>query len=298
MTTRVGASRPSQVLGGRRLALVLATLLLLIVLLPPLGVLARRYEVVEAAQFAVLAVVIPALLVLGAPWLGLGGGSATEISESLEMHRSWSNSMRSSAQKRLRHRSPFRSAGYLALYGGVTIAWRVPPAVDALAKMPWLSLLEAVTLVVCGVLLWLELVPSVPFVPRSAYPMRIAVAALAMWITWALGYVLGLSHVAWFPDYHHTAGSGLSLSADQQLAAGVLWVVPAVAFLPLIFVSLMTWLKDSEDPDDEMRQLLRAERRRSWWNPPATPHGPQRGDGGRGGSGAGPPEPRADGGDG
>src|SRR5262249_20698159 len=45
------------------------------VLVPPAGTEARRYVFAQALQFAVLAVVVPPLVVLGAPWRFGGGGS-------------------------------------------------------------------------------------------------------------------------------------------------------------------------------------------------------------------------------
>ena len=52
--------------------LVVAVLLLVAWVVPPLSPLARRYEFVEALQFAFFAIVIPALVVIGSPWSLLG----------------------------------------------------------------------------------------------------------------------------------------------------------------------------------------------------------------------------------
>lgn len=255
MNGGAGESRSSgrRTPGVRSGLLALAILLAVAVLAPPVGTLARRYAVAEALQFAVLAVLVPALVVLGAPWrMGRAGGAV------------WALRL---ADARRRHRSPARSVVLLAIYLAAVIGWRTPPAVDALVRSAPLALLEAATLVGLGVLFWLEVVVSPPMVPRSGFPVRIAVTVIAMWTTWTIGYLLGMSHTAWFTAFVHTRSSGLSLSADQQLAAGVLWVVPAMAYLPAVLVNLMSWLKDSEDADEELRQLVRAERKRSWWGP-------------------------------
>ena len=47
---------------------VAAAVLVLLSLVPPAGAYARRYVFAESLQFAVFATVVPALLVLGAPW--------------------------------------------------------------------------------------------------------------------------------------------------------------------------------------------------------------------------------------
>lgn len=275
--------------------LALSVAVLLVGLVPPVGTLARRYVAVEALQFGLFAVAGPALVVLGAPWRRGSPGPVIGPARRKSDRRSAPGPIGRLALGRLHHRGPLRAVGYLAVYCAVVIAWRVPPAVDALARLPGLSLLEAATLVPAGALLWLELVSSPPLAPRSAHPARVALAAVAMWTTWIIGYVLGLSHVAWFPAYHHGPGAALSRAADQQLAAGILFCIPAMAFIPMIFASLMTWLKNSEDPDDELRKLLRSERRMSWGDPRGPGHVAD-GSGQDGAPGAGPPETGAPGG--
>ena len=133
-------------------------------------------------------------------------------------------------------------------------------AVDALARHRWLVLVEAATLVAVGVGLWLELVESPPLVPRLPRPGRVALAAVSMWTVWILAYLVGLSHASWYPAYPHHAGTGFSLSADQQLTTGMMWFVSACAFIPVVYWNLIRWLQSEEDPDDELHHLMRQER--------------------------------------
>ena len=151
---------------------------------------------------------------------------------------------------------------YLGLFLAVVIAWRVPGSVDAIATHPALALLEAVTLVPVGVGFWLELIGSPPLEPRASRPQRMALAAVAMWVVWLLAYLIGFSRGAWFPAYHHVAGRGLSLSGDQQVTAAVLWFVSLCCFVPVIFANLVRWLRSEENPDEELRHILREKRRR------------------------------------
>ena len=140
---------------------------------------------------------------------------------------------------------------------GTVIAWRLPAAVNALATLPGLAAAEMVTLVAAGCALWLELVESPPLLPRLPRPLRAAFATLAMWTIWILAYILGFSHVAWFPAYVHPGG--LSPVADQEIATGIMWAVPALCFVPAVYVTALTWLRDSEDPDEALRAIVRAE---------------------------------------
>jgi len=260
VSLRVGGRRPHSTEERARVSLFAAALVLLVVtLLPPVGGLARRYAFVGAVQFGVFVTVVPALVVVSAPWhvAGRAGGAGRALVARL-------------ATRRLRHRSVVSSVGWLAFYLAVAVGWRVPASVDALVRLPWLSVVEALTLVVAGLLLWLELVAPDPFVSRCPIPGRMALAAVAMWVTWIVAYLLGMSRSDWFPAYHHAAGGGLSLIADQQLTAGMLWLFAAAGFIPLLFVSLVVWLHSGDDPDEEMRRLVRVERRRRW----AEPHPP------------------------
>ncbi len=229
--------------GNTARALVVgACLCTLAALVPPVATEAARSAWAEALQFSLLAFPAPALLALGAPW------------------------RRSASLTRLAaRRHPGRSLHGIpavALFAAVVIIWRIPAAVDAIASSQPVALAEAASFLVAGVVLWLQLVPSPPIVPSLSRPERMVVAAVAMWVTWIVAYLLGFSHVSWFRAYHHVAGHGLSLTADQSLATGILWLGAAVGMAPVVFYNLITWLKHDEDPDEEMSRLLRTEERR------------------------------------
>jgi cytochrome c oxidase assembly factor CtaG len=229
--------------------------------------LARRYVVAESAQFAVFAMAAPALIVLGAPWrllrlsraAGPGPGQpGTALADRLAAAR--------------RERASFlRALGFLVVFIGAGVAWRLPPVVDALARHPALIAVEQVTLLAAGTGLWLELVSSPPLAPRLPHPQRAAIAALAMWSTWAVAYVLGLSNHGVFHGYD-PAGGALSAVADQQITVVLVWAVSAFCFMPAVFVALLTWLSGNGDPDAELQRLARDERQRPvvrGWGRPA-----------------------------
>ncbi len=246
-----------------RVLLVLAVVLLVGALVPPLSTVARRVEVLEALQFALLAIGVPALVALGAPWrlLGVAAGSAGVADrEGVAVLERPGVADRAAAARR-RHPELARSVAYLVVDVALVVAWRIPPSVDALARHGWLALLEALTLVTAGVGLWLELVESPPFSPRLARPKRIALAAVAMWTIWVTAYLVGLSHASVYPSYNHVVGRDLSVSADQALTTGVLWLTSLCAFIPVIFSNLVLWLRSDEDPDDALYRLLRDRRR-------------------------------------
>lgn len=235
---------------GRRWLALGALLLLAAALAPPLYSLARRYEVAEALRFSLLAIAVPALATMGAPWSWSGPGGA---------RRPWRRLARLAASRR-HHPEVTRAGAFLVADVALMVAWRTSGAVDALRTHPWLVALEAVTLVLAGVGLWLELVLSPPLEPRLTRPLRAVLAAFAMWSVWVVAYLVGLSGGVFYRSYPSHPG-GLSAIADQQLATAVLWAAAAVAFLPVVFWNLMLWLRTDDDPDVELRRLVRDEHR-------------------------------------
>jgi cytochrome c oxidase assembly factor CtaG len=219
-------------------------------------------------------VVVPVLFVCGAPWRLAhlaapepadedgDGPPVVDLSALPVIDRM--------AFRRRRHAGAWRSVGMASLYLAGVVVWRIPTTVDALARHPWLAVVEAVTLGIVGAGLWLELVESPPLTPRLSRPHRVALAAVSMWAIWIMAYFVGLSHASWYHAYTHHAGAGISLSADQQLTTGLMWFVSACAFVPVVYWNLIRWLQSEEDPDEELANLVRLERFRG----PAVEQGP------------------------
>jgi len=217
----------------------------LAVLLPPVGPAVRQYVFMQALQFAVLATAVPALVVLGAPCSRPRGRFAGRLAGRLATARS--------------HRAGVTRA-WATLIGFivVAVAWRLPTSVNALVRYPALTIVEAASLIVAGCALWLELVESPPFLPAIARPLRAAFAALPMWVIWASAYIMAFSHTVWFIAFAHRTGQVLGIAADQQIAAGLLWGITGLCFVPVVYVSLITWLRDTSDPDHELRRVPQA----------------------------------------
>ena len=266
MTSRTADVRSSGPVAAVRGTLaVLAVLLLILCLVPPLASYARRFEFVEALQFCLLAIVVPALVACGACWHRLGLAATTPLAISDDGDLVAPDGLRSvdrMALGRKRHPDPWRAVVAAGVFLAAVVLWRIPLTVDALARHPWLAVVEAATLVPTGIALWLELVESPPLSPRLTRPHRVAVAAVVMWVIWVLAYLVGLSHGAWYHGFDHTMATGISVSADQQLTTGVVWKVSGAAFVPVVFWNLIFWLQSEEDPDGEMYRLMRQERTR------------------------------------
>jgi hypothetical protein len=225
---------------GRRRGLLLAAgLLCVLTFVPPLSSWAGRYEFGEILRYGVWAIALPPLVALGTRWPNAASLAGT----------------------RLRHPELGRAAGFLLLDWLVMVWWFTPLAVRTTASESWLVPVEALSLIVAGVGLWLELVESPPLVPRVDGLRRAALGALTMWFIWTEAYLVGMSQSGWYRNFGHVAGHGLSRAADQQVGAVVLWFIATVVFAPVVFVSALRWLQGGEEPDAELRKLVRADRR-------------------------------------
>ncbi len=261
MTDGAAGGRPlGDAAPWRPWCLLVALLAALFALVPPLFTVARHADYAAALQLALLAIVVPGLVAAGAPWqrLGLAVGSSTGG------RARWADRL---ADGRRRHRELPRSLAFIGCDLLAVVVWHSPRAVQAVGRSGWPVLLEALTLLVFGVGLWLELVHSPPLAPRSGHFRRAVLAAVVMWVFWILAYILGMSQHDFYSNFSHAAG-GLSQAADQQIAAALSWFVAAVAFIPVVFWNAVMWLKTEDDPDTELMALLRAERRRG--TPPLT----------------------------
>jgi cytochrome c oxidase assembly factor CtaG len=239
----------------RSWCLIAGVIVALVALVPPLATVARRADYGQALQFSLLAVALPALVTLGAPWrlLRLSSATAPALSSSRFVDRL--------AERRQRHRDLARALAFILPDLLVIVLWHAPVAVAAVARDSWLVLAEAGTLVFFGVALWLELIPSPPLMPRSGHLRRAVLGAIVMWLLWILAYVTGLSNHGFYPNFSHVPG-GLGAAADQQIASALLWFVAALSFVPVIFWNAVMWLKTEDDPDTELFALMRGERRR------------------------------------
>jgi cytochrome c oxidase assembly factor CtaG len=220
--------------------------LILAVLLPPAGGYARRYAFVQAVQFVIFAAAGPALLVLG--WRGLPGRRGLPA-----WHRPRGTAGRPRAAARpADHAAALRLLAFLA----AVICWRLPVVLDTLSRDPVLTVAEMASLAAAGCGIWSELAGAAGSRPPLPRPLRAAMAAVAMWAIWVIAYITGMSGaVSVTPARGHAVAGAVSAAADRQLAVGVMWAVPAVCFVPVVYAMLLTWLSAREDPDQELTRL-------------------------------------------
>ena len=226
---------------------IAAVILIVSMLLPPAAGYARQYAFAQALQFVIFAVAGPVLLVLAIP-------CRTRPPRPPGAGRP----LRPAA------RAAIRLAAFIAL----AITWRLPVTVNALARHPALAAAEMITLLAVGTGIWAELAGPPPARGQLPRPARAAMAAAAMWTVWILAYLTGMSGTSWFAAYGHGGPGGLGAAADQQIAVAILWAVPALCFLPVLYVTVIAWLGGGTSPAGNQHPAASVSTPGSWPRPP------------------------------
>jgi putative membrane protein len=143
-------------------------------------------------------------------------------------------------------------AGAWLAFNGVFAGWHVPALYDAALRSAWIHDLEHLTFFVTALLFWARALGAPPLHARLDWPRRIAYVTGALLVGWVLAVLLALAPNALYGAYaqlSHRPG-GLSALADQQLAAGVMWVPGSIAYTIAIVYCLIRWLEPARTPTD------------------------------------------------
>jgi cytochrome c oxidase assembly factor CtaG len=130
-----------------------------------------------------------------------------------------------------------------ALFNGMLLVWHLPWLYDLTLKDGLVHDLEHALFFGSALLFWVHLLPSPR--PRLSALGCVAYGTAAMLVSWALAVVLGLAPQALYSGYAELASrpGGLSAIADQQLAAGVMWVPGSVPLTIALFFAVSRWLE-------------------------------------------------------
>jgi putative membrane protein len=236
----------------RDAAFYLGLLSILVALDSPLDPLADTLFAAHMTQHVLLLVVAPPLIVYSAPWLQLWQplplGFRRTLAKSIARDR-WAAPLRAAGKLLSR---PL--AAWIA-FNGVLVAWHVPALYDATLSSQAVHDLEHATFLGAGVLFWLQVIDSPPVRSRLAYAARAVYLTAALLVSWVLAIVLAFASTPLYSAYAHLAHrpGGISALADQQFAAGVMWVPGSIPFTIAIIWALYRWLEPVPDPEQLAR---------------------------------------------
>ena len=141
------------------------------------------------------------------------------------------------------------------LMNGVFVLWHIPAFYNAALTSSAIHDLEHVTFFATSLLFWAHLLGDGPFKARVPLPWRAVYAIGAMVVGWGLAVVIATAPAPLYAHYADltTRPWGLSALADQQLAAGVMWVPASIPWTVFALVCAYGWL----DPRARRRGWVR-----------------------------------------
>jgi putative membrane protein len=226
---------------GKTVAFALGLLAIVIAIDSPLDPLADSLFAAHMAQHVLLLAVAPPLIVVSAPWLRIWQPLP------LRLRRTLARAVALSPRLRALRRAAQALAHPLcawALLNVTMVVWHIPALYDLTLRSEPVHELEHALFFVTGLLFWGAVFDSPPFRARLDWLWRVAFVVTGMLVGWVLALVLAFAPSPLYPAYAglaHRPG-GLSALADQQLAAGVMWVPGSLAYTVAIIVFFYRWL--------------------------------------------------------
>jgi putative membrane protein len=215
----------------------------------------ERYDTalfsIHMVQHLLLTLVAPPLLLLGAPVTQLLRGASPRI--------------------RRRVLLPILHSGVVAVLSHPVTAWilftvvmwgsHFSPLFDLSLENPAVHQLEHVLYITTALLFWNPVIGADPSPHRVGFPARILYLLTQM----PPSSFLAMSILfAGAPLYHHyaTEGSpyGIAALADQQAAAGIMWIASDVVFIGAILLVVGAWMRHEERRTTETEARVDAER--------------------------------------
>ncbi len=226
---------------GRDAAFYAALATLVIALCSPVDAYSERLFWMHMVQHVLLLMVAAPLLVLARPWLRLW--RALPLGARVPLARALAKGEAASPLRAL-VRWLGRPVPALVLFCVTLLGWHVPALFDGTLRSEWLHALEHTMFLTTALVFWKQVIDSPPLHAPLAPVQRVLYVIVAMIVSWALAVVLALAPHTLYAHYAHLAHrpGGISALADQQIAAGIMWVPGSVTFIVVVFAYVHRWL--------------------------------------------------------
>jgi cytochrome c oxidase assembly factor CtaG len=224
-----------------------ALVVLAIALCSPIELLSEQLFWVHMVQHVLLIAVAAPMIVLSRPWLRLW--RSLPLAGRRWLARGLAHGRRTAP---LRALGDFlgRPVPTFVLFSVVLLGWHVPALFDATLRSGTLHALEHTLFFSTSVLFFKQVIPSPPLRITLLAPARVIYTIGAMIVMWALAVVLALAPHPLYSFYANLPSrpGGISALADQQVAAGIMWVPGSITFVIVVFAYVHRWLMPAQQP--------------------------------------------------
>ena len=209
---------------------------LLLALVSPISYFDTTLQWDHMVQHVLLLLVAPPLILLADPFRTVWAGYRTARGRPISLDGTWP-----SRAIRVLHAGPKAAVVVVLLFSADLLLWHIPAIYNATLRLDSIHDLEHVTFLIAGLLFWDQVISAAG---RLSLLGRATVALVGMFVSWGLAIVIGYASQ---PLYAYpTPSGGLSLLADQEIAAGVMWVPGSVPFLIALLYLGIRWFELDE----------------------------------------------------
>jgi putative membrane protein len=209
---------------------------LLLALVSPISYFDTTLQWDHMVQHVLLLLVAPPLILLADPFRTAWAGYLAAQGRAIAVEGTWPARV-----MRVLHAGPRAATVVVLAFSIDLLVWHVPAIYNATLRIASVHDLEHLTFLVVGLLFWDQVISPVKATGRLSLLGRAVVVLLGMFVSWGLAIVIGY---ATHPLYAYPAPSGgLSLLADQEIAAGVMWVPGGTPFLIALLYLGIRWFE-------------------------------------------------------
>jgi putative membrane protein len=209
---------------------------LLLALVSPISYFDTTLQWDHMVQHVLLLLVAPPLILLADPFRTAWAGYLAAQGRPISVEGTWPARV-----IRVLHSGPGAATVVVLAFSIDLLMWHVPAIYNATLRVASVHDFEHLTFLLVGLLFWDQVISPVMAPGRLSLLGRSVVVLLGMFVSWGLAVVIGY---ATQPLYAYPSPSGgLSLVADQEIAAGVMWVPGGTPFLIALLYLGIRWFE-------------------------------------------------------
>jgi putative membrane protein len=209
---------------------------LLVALVSPISYFDTTLQWDHMVQHVLLLLVAPPLILLADPFRTAWAGYLAAQGRPISVEGTWPARV-----MRVLHAGPRAATVVVLAFSVDLLVWHVPSIYNATLRIASVHDLEHLTFLVVGLLFWDQVISPIQASGRLSLLGRAVVVMSGMFVSWGLAIVIAY---ATNPLYAYQAPSGgFTLLADQEIAAGVMWVPGGTPFLIALLYLGIRWFE-------------------------------------------------------